>query len=144
MIPDLPGCKASLDRPDPRETPVLRGRKARQERAKWYEELLRGSKVKAPTMFPDSECVWHCYVIEVENRERVRQVLDEAGIETGLHYPVPLHLQQAYQSLGYKPGDFPVSEGIAGRCISMPLYPELSREKIEYISDVLKRAACEF
>jgi dTDP-4-amino-4,6-dideoxygalactose transaminase len=103
---------------------------ARVDRAAYYTELLANSSYKLPTHFSDSECVWHCYVIEAPERHRVRSVLHEAGIETAVHYPVPVHLQKAYARLGYKPGDLPVTERLCQHCVSLPIYPELSKEKI--------------
>jgi dTDP-4-amino-4,6-dideoxygalactose transaminase len=103
---------------------------ARVDRAAYYTELLANSSYKLPTHFSDSKCVWHCYVIEAPERHRVRSVLHEAGIETAVHYPVPVHLQKAYAHLGYTPGDLPVTERICQHCLSLPIYPELSKEKI--------------
>jgi dTDP-4-amino-4,6-dideoxygalactose transaminase len=110
---------------------------ARADRAAYYTELLGNSSYKLPTHFSDSECVWHCYVIEAPERHRVRSVLHEAGIETGVHYPVPVHLQKAYAHLGYKPGDLPVTERLCQHCLSLPIYPELSKEKIFTVASIL-------
>jgi dTDP-4-amino-4,6-dideoxygalactose transaminase len=110
---------------------------ARADRAGYYTELLKNSSYKLPTHFSDSECVWHCYVIETPERDRVRCALQDAGIETGVHYPVPVHLQKAYAHLGYKPGDLPVTETLCQRCLSLPIYPELSKEKIMTIASIL-------
>src|SRR6266576_3592632 len=111
---------------------------ARADRAAYYTELLANSSYKLPAHFSDSECVWHCYVIEVPERHRVRAVLHEAGIETAVHYPVPVHLQKAYAHLGYKPGDLPVTEKLCQQCLSLPIYPELSKEKIFAVASVLR------
>jgi dTDP-4-amino-4,6-dideoxygalactose transaminase len=110
---------------------------ARADRAAYYTELLANSSYKLPTHFSDSECVWHCYVIEAPERHRVRSVLHEAGIETGVHYPVPIHLQKVYAHLGYKPGDLPVTERLCQHCLSLPIYPELSKEKIFTVASIL-------
>jgi dTDP-4-amino-4,6-dideoxygalactose transaminase len=110
---------------------------ARAEHAAYYTELLANSSYKLPTRFSDSECVWHCYVIEAPERHRVRSVLHEAGIETAVHYPVPVHLQKAYAHLGYKPGDLPVTERLCQDCLSLPIYPELSKEKIFTVTSLL-------
>jgi dTDP-4-amino-4,6-dideoxygalactose transaminase len=111
--------------------------RARAERAAYYTELLKDSTYKLPPHVSDSECVWHCYVIEVPERDRVRASLNDAGIETGVHYPVPVHLQKAYAHLGYKPGDLPVTEKLCQHCLSLPIYPELSKEKIFTIASIL-------
>ena len=103
---------------------------ARADRAACYTELLKGSSYKLPAHLSDSECVWHCYVIETSERERVRSGLQDAGIETAVHYPVPVHLQKAYAHLGYRTGDLPVTEMLCQQCVSLPIYPELSKEKI--------------
>jgi dTDP-4-amino-4,6-dideoxygalactose transaminase len=110
---------------------------ARVDRAAYYSELLANSSYKLPTHFSDSECVWHCYVIEAPERRRVRSVLHEAGIETAVHYPVPVHLQKAYAHLGYKPGDLPVTERLCQHCLSLPIYPELSKDKIFTVASTL-------
>jgi len=110
---------------------------ARADRAAYYTELLANSSYRLPTHFSDSECVWHCYVIEAPERHRVRSVLHEAGIETAVHYPVPVHLQKAYAHLGYKPGDLPVTETLCQHCLSLPIYPELSKEKIFTVASTL-------
>jgi dTDP-4-amino-4,6-dideoxygalactose transaminase len=111
--------------------------RARAERAAYYTELLKDSPYKLPAHVPDSECVWHCYVIEAPERDRVRAGLNDAGIETGVHYPVPVHLQKAYAHLGYKPGDLPVTEKLCHRCLALPIYPELSKEKIFTVASIL-------
>jgi len=102
--------------------------------AKRYDELFAGSKIAAPRQMPYSEHVYHLYVIVVEDREALRQALSERGIENGLHYPVPLHLQKAYADLGYKKGDFPVSEHVASNHVSLPMYAELPIEHVEYVA----------
>ena len=110
---------------------------ARSDRAAYYTELLANSPYKLPAHFSDSECAWHCYVTEAPERHRVRSVLHEAGIETAVHYPVPVHLQKAYAHLGYKPGDLPVTEKLCQQCLSLPIYPELSKEKIFTVTSIL-------
>jgi dTDP-4-amino-4,6-dideoxygalactose transaminase len=81
--------------------------------------------------------VWHCYVIETPERNRVRSALQDAGIETAVHYPVPVHLQKAYAHLGYKAGDLPATERLCQECLSLPMYPELSKEKIFSVASIL-------
>ncbi len=104
--------------------------KARAERAAYYTELLKNSSYKLPVHPADSESVWHCYVIETPERDRVRSALNDAGIETAVHYPVPVHLQKAYAHLGHQAGDLPVTERLCNECLSLPIYPELSKENI--------------
>jgi dTDP-4-amino-4,6-dideoxygalactose transaminase len=103
---------------------------ARIDCAREYTELLKDSSYKLPAHISDSECVWHCYVIESPERDRIRAALQDAGIECAVHYPVPIHLQKAYAHLGYRSGDLPVTEALCERCLALPIYPELSKEKI--------------
>src|SRR5438309_1397923 len=110
---------------------------ARVERARSYRKLLEGSSYKMPANVSDSECVWHCYVIETAERDRVRSALQDAGIQTAVHYPLPVHLQKAYAHLGYEPGDLPVTEALCEHCLSLPIYPELSKEKISRVTSIL-------
>jgi dTDP-4-amino-4,6-dideoxygalactose transaminase len=111
---------------------------ARADRAAYYNELLANSTYKLPAHLSDSECVWHCYVIEAAERDRLRSELYDAGIETAIHYPVPVHLQKAYAHLGHKPGDLPVTEALCEQCLSLPLYPELSKEKMFTVASMLR------
>src|SRR5438094_3622477 len=110
---------------------------ARVERARSYRKLLEGSSYKMPANVSDSECAWHCYVIESRPTERSRATLQDAGIQTAVHYPLPVHLQKAYAHLGYKLGDLPVTEALCEHCLSLPIYPELSKEKISRVASVL-------
>ena len=110
---------------------------ARIERARYYTELLKGSSYKLPAEVSDSECIWHCYVIETPERDRIRSALEDLGIQTAVHYPLPVHLQKAYADLGYKAGDLPVTEALCEQCLSLPIYPELSEEKIARVASVL-------
>jgi dTDP-4-amino-4,6-dideoxygalactose transaminase len=74
----------------------------------------------------------------VEDRDGLQNFLSEKGIATGLHYPLPLHLQKAYAHLGYEKGDFPVTEHIAERLLSLPMFPELTKEQIDYVVDSIE------
>ena len=111
--------------------------KARADRAAYYTDLLKDSRYNLPANLSDSQCVWHCYVIETPERDRVRCALQDAGIETAVHYQVPVHLQKAYARLGYKPNDLPVTETLCQHCLSLPIYPELSKEKIFTVASIL-------
>ena len=110
---------------------------ARNDVAQLYTELLKESSYKLPAHVSDSECVWHCYVIETTERDRVRSALQDVGIQSAVHYPVPIHLQKAYAQLGYKSGDLPVTEALCEHCLSLPIYPELSKEKISRVASAL-------
>jgi dTDP-4-amino-4,6-dideoxygalactose transaminase len=113
---------------------------ARSRKAMRYTELLADSGVSVPSTFSDAESVWHCYVIEVDDRDAVRAKLSACGIDTGLHYPRPLHLQRAYASLGYQHGNFPASERLAARCLSLPIYPEITDEQVQRVVSALDNA----
>jgi dTDP-4-amino-4,6-dideoxygalactose transaminase len=87
--------------------------------------------------------VWHLYVIRAEQRDALKDYLASKGIATGLHYPIPLHLQPYYEHLGYKEGDFPVTEAYARTILSLPMYAELSREDVEFTAQAIKQFALE-
>jgi dTDP-4-amino-4,6-dideoxygalactose transaminase len=98
----------------------------RRECARRYQEPF-GSvpEIKLPFEPSWARAVYHLYVVRVQNRDQLQQRLAESGIGTAIHYPIPLHLQQAYANLGYRKGDFPVSEGAAAEILSLPMYPGL-------------------
>lgn len=106
----------------------------RRSLAKRYEESFLDSRVVAPRQMPYAGHVYHLYVVVVEDRVSLQKALAARGIESGLHYPVPLHLQKAYTHLGYKKGDFPVSENLAQHILSLPMYPDLSREAVDFVA----------
>lgn len=110
----------------------------RRALAQRYDELFAGSKVATPNPMSYAEHVYHLYVVVVEDREALRKALAERGIENGLHYPIPLHLQKAYADLGYKKGDFPVSEHVAANHVSLPMYAELPLEHVEHVAKTVR------
>lgn len=113
----------------------------RQHAASRYTQLLSVTKeIVTPTGNPDATHVFHLYVVRVQDRERIQQVLKEAGIATGIHYPIPLHQQPAYRHLGLAAGSYPVAERYAGELLSLPIYPELTDDQIEFISATLLKA----
>ena len=102
----------------------------RREHAVEYNRLLAKEEAIVLPYEPSwSRAVYHLYVIRVEDREGVMAHLKDAGIATGIHYPIPLHLQKAYTSLGYKQGDFPVCEKVALQIVSLPMFPQLTVEQ---------------
>jgi dTDP-4-amino-4,6-dideoxygalactose transaminase len=107
---------------------------ARRARAARYDALLGPAGVRTPEVTPEARHVYHVYAIRVAERERVQAALTARGIQTGIHYPVPVHLQPAYEGLGYKAGEFPESERAAHEVLSLPMYPELSEAQQEEVA----------
>jgi len=112
---------------------------SRRKNAALYTELLQGVPgITLPVEAGFAESVYHLYVILADNRDGLQKFLSEQGIATGLHYPLPLHLQKAYTHLGYGKGDFPVAESAAERLLSLPMYPELTAEQVDYVCSSIK------
>ncbi|MEC9464443.1 MAG: DegT/DnrJ/EryC1/StrS family aminotransferase [Myxococcota bacterium] len=112
---------------------------ARAQVAAWYTERLEAMNgVITPKVASDRSHVFHLYVVQVANRDELRERLSEAGIASGLHYPVPIHLHPAYESLGHKAGDFPHAERIASEGVSLPMFPELKEEQVERVVGVIR------
>ncbi len=102
----------------------------RRAAAQRYDEMLSSvDGVTAPLQPEWSRSVYHLYVVRVQDRTGLQKQLAEAKIDTGIHYPVPLHLQQAYKHFGYKQGDFPVTEQVSSEILSLPMYPQLEAEQ---------------
>jgi dTDP-4-amino-4,6-dideoxygalactose transaminase len=112
---------------------------ARRRHAGAYAARL-GGHVQTPVEAADVEHIYHLYVVETDQRDAVQKRLTSQQIDTGIHYPVPAHLQDACASLGYKAGTFPVTEAAAARLLSLPMYPELTEQQIEYVADALRSA----
>lgn len=110
----------------------------RREIVELYNEALQNSDLVTPVARDYNDHVYHMYILQSENREEVLTKLKEAGIATGVYYPVPLHLQKVYKNLGYKEGDMPVSEYLSHRTFAIPVYPELTKEQIDYIISKIK------
>lgn len=111
---------------------------SRKKHAKRYTDLLRNIPLVTPTIASDREHVFHLYVVRVSNRDNIQQILTEQGIQTGIHYPIPPHLQKAYKHLNYSPGDFPVTEKYAQEILSLPMYPELTDSMIDYVVESIE------
>lgn len=106
----------------------------RRGHARKYNELLVGLPVVTPTERPENQHIYHMYVIQAPRRDELQMWLKEHGIGTGIHYPVPIHIQNAMKSLGGKKGDFPVTEKVVDEILSLPLYPELTDEAIQTVA----------
>jgi dTDP-4-amino-4,6-dideoxygalactose transaminase len=111
---------------------------ARQRLATRYTTLLADCEVELPTVAVEAMPAWHLYVIRTPERDRLLEYLKGNGVEAGIHYPVPLHLQPAYAELGYRPGDLPVTEAVANSCLSLPLYPEMSEAQQDRVVDLVR------
>jgi dTDP-4-amino-4,6-dideoxygalactose transaminase len=110
----------------------------RKHMAALYSELLAGSgRVQTPLEAPHNDSAWHLYVIRVDNRQAFREHLEAHGIQTAIHYPIPLHLSGAYKSLGHLEGDFPIAERLQSEVVSLPLYPGLAEDDVRFIADVI-------
>jgi dTDP-4-amino-4,6-dideoxygalactose transaminase len=111
----------------------------RRQAARRYDEILPGVEGVIAPLRPDwSRPVYHLYVIRVQDRQGLQKHLADAKIDTGIHYPIPLHLQKAYESFGYKTGDFPVTEKIALEIVSLPMFPQLLAEQQTRITDEIQ------
>ena len=114
---------------------------ARRRAAARYDELLEGV-VSTTAVMPDVLSSYHLYVVQVDNRDDVRTALQEEGIATGIHYPVPVHLHSGMQAaLGYGEGDFPVAEAAAARILSLPLFTEMTDKQVLRVAETLSRLA---
>jgi dTDP-4-amino-4,6-dideoxygalactose transaminase len=113
---------------------------ARRSHAAQYDQLLANSGVSTPTVMPYSHHVYHIYAVRTKQREILQQKLSEQGIQTGIHYPIPVHMQTGYADLGYKLGDFPNSELVANEVLSLPMYAELSSAQVQTVATVLQNA----
>jgi dTDP-4-amino-4,6-dideoxygalactose transaminase len=112
----------------------------RRQAASAYDKALADTDIEVPTEMDYGRHVYHLYVIQSENRDALRQQLSDAGIESGLHYPTPLHLQEAYRFLGYKQGDFPVTERVKSRILSLPMYPGIDPKAVERVTSELRES----
>lgn len=107
----------------------------RRDIANIYNESLKGNdNLILPIVANGATHSYHLYVIRTSKRDELKTFLEENGIGTMIHYPIPPHLQEAYQSLGYKKGDFPIAEEIAETCLSLPIWPGMSFEQVEYVT----------
>lgn len=114
---------------------------ARRSRAAAYRARLAHADVSLPEERPGSRHVYHVYAVRLQDRDAMRERLTAQEIGTGVHYPIPIHLQKGYQDLGYRQGDFPVAESVAAEVLSLPIFPELTDAQIDTIAAVLRTGA---
>ncbi|MFQ5822494.1 MAG: DegT/DnrJ/EryC1/StrS family aminotransferase [bacterium] len=111
-----------------------RWNKQRQRIARIYRDTLNPQVCQLPVEAEGCKHVYHLFVVRVKHRESLQQFLRQAGISTLIHYPYPIHLQQAFSDLGYKKGDFPIAEKYAEEILSLPLYPEMKEASAHYVA----------
>jgi dTDP-4-amino-4,6-dideoxygalactose transaminase len=111
--------------------------KERRRVAHRYHELLKDTPLQLPLEADYAESVYHLYVVRHPKRDDLKKHLEANKVGCALHYPMPLHLQKCYASLGHHEGDFPVSEKAARECLSLPIYPELTEQQIQRVSEVI-------
>ncbi len=115
--------------------------KQRRQVANWYHERLDHTPgLILPSRHENYGHVYHMFAIRIKQRDKIQEYLTKHGIGTGIHYPVPVHLQQAYTDLGYTHGSLPVSEQLAHEFLSLPMYPDLTEAQVEQVSACLKKA----
>lgn len=119
-------------------THLDRWNEVRRRYANLYNSLLKGSFVTTPVEKYFAKHVFHLYVIRAQARDKLQGWLKNKGVFTSIHYPVPIHFQQAYRDLGYAEGDFPVAEKYAKEILSLPIFPELTEDQIEFISRAIR------
>ena len=111
----------------------------RQEIASWYNDSLHNvSQVVLPLIAEKATHVYHLYVVRTKERDNLQSFLANKGVGTLIHYPIPMHLQEAYSHLGYKNGDFPIAEEIANTCLSLPIWPGMKKEEVDYVASCIK------
>jgi dTDP-4-amino-4,6-dideoxygalactose transaminase len=110
----------------------------RRARAQRYREALADTPAVLPVVRPDVRHVFHVYAVRLPQRDAWRARFTELGIQVGVHYPIPVHLQPAHRDLGYDRGAFPVAERVASEILSLPIYPELTDEQIEMVAGTLR------
>ena len=113
---------------------------ARRARAAEYAKAFAGSDVVIPAEKPGCRHVYHVYAVRVRNRDATRAQLQAKGIQTGVHYPIPIHMQPGYADLGYTAGDFPVAEQVAGEVLSLPIFPEMTTAQVAEVADAVLAA----
>lgn len=121
---------------------IDRWNEMRRQHALRYHENLAGIKgIKLPVCTQPEAHVWHLFVVQVESMEReaFRSHLADQGVATAVHYPTPVPYQPVYQSLGYQQGAFPVAEQVMSRCVSLPMFPELTNEQIDYTTQAIRK-----
>lgn len=114
---------------------------ARRARAREYDAALKGAAVGIPEQLDGRRHVYHIYAVRSAERDTLQRQLQAEGVQTGLHYPIPVHLQVAHEDLGHKVGDFPQSEAAANEVLSLPMFPEMTTAQVEGVTAALRQEA---
>jgi dTDP-4-amino-4,6-dideoxygalactose transaminase len=114
---------------------------ARRAHAAQYGKLLAGSGVEPPIAMPYARHVYYVYTVRSNRRDALKEALGKEGIDTGIHYPIPVHLLPAHADLGYKPGDFPCTERAAKEVLSIPMFAELTEDQVRAVCDAIRKHA---
>ena len=110
----------------------------RREHARLYNDLLKGTSVILPCEHSGNTPVYHLYVVRAQKRDELQAFLKERGVFSGIHYPIPVHLQKAMEFLGYKQGDLPVTEQVVGEILSLPMFAEITDDEIKYVVETIR------
>lgn len=120
---------------------IDRWNRQRHEAAMYYNELLKGNQdIQTPKELDNTSCVYHQYTVKLPARDKVHEILKENGVMSMIYYPVPAHLQEAYSNLGMKEGDLPVTERVSKEVLSLPIFPEITREQQQKVANELIKA----
>jgi dTDP-4-amino-4,6-dideoxygalactose transaminase len=111
----------------------------RRQVARWYAQALDPESVRLPKERPGCRHVYHVYAVRSDDRDGLRDALTKQDIQTGIHYPIPVHLQPAHADLGYRTGDFPVAESAAREVLSLPIFPEMTREQVTTVAAAVSK-----
>jgi len=107
-----------------------------------YNRLLGGvNDIRTPKESSYAKHIYHIYALRTGSRDNLKAFLEKSGVSVGIHYPIPVHLQKSYSDLGYKKGDFPVTEECSGQLLSLPMFPELKKEEIEFVAECINEFA---
>jgi dTDP-4-amino-4,6-dideoxygalactose transaminase len=136
MVSRLDSVQAAILRVKMRHLDNITAR--RRANAEHYRRRLAGcSRLRCPADGSGEFCVYHTFVVLADKRDQLRQHLEKAGIGTAIHYPVPIHLMSVGRKMGHREGDFPVTERLAGRILSLPIYPELTNAQLDEVADTM-------
>lgn len=113
--------------------------KEREKIAQRYLNEIKNPLIQLPKIRENCSHVWHLFVVRINNREKFQRYLEENGIGSVIHYPIPPHLSEAYKYLGYKEGDFPITENYAKTILSLPLYNGMTKEELDYVIDIINK-----